>query len=249
MSLQRLARCMALLVLSGLGGATPLMAQGTARSLTDAEASRWQGVGVLYVYGKSVCSAELISSTEATTAAHCVYDKGTGVHTPSGSMQLVLGPRNGSLTALRGVRAVAVLPGYTAPGPRTALNTMPWDVALLALDAPVMPPTALPLRVVEWPDPSLSDVDIVGYERPMPDHPMIRRGCGVTESSIGVATATCPVVGGLSGAPVVLSFGANYPLLLVAEVSSSGTAQDGQGLAFVVTIAPHLAALRALIGR
>lgn len=249
MSLQRLARCMALLVLLGLGGATPLMAQGTARPLTDAEAPRWQGVGVLYVNGKSVCSAELISATEATTAAHCVYDKGTGVHTPPGSMQLVLGPRNGSLAAVRGVRAVAVLPGFTAPGPRTALNTMPWDIALLALDVPVMPQTALPFRLVDWPNPSRSAVDIVGYERPMPDHPMIRRGCRVTESSMGVAAATCPVVAGLSGAPVVLSFGANDPPLLVAEVSSRETAQDGQELALVVTIAPHLAVLRALIGR
>jgi V8-like Glu-specific endopeptidase len=240
---------MAHLVLLGLALATPLLAEGTVRPLSAVEAARWLGVGVLYVNGKSVCSAELISATEATTAAHCVYDRRTGVHTPASGMRLVFGPRNGGLAAVRGVRAAAVLPGFTAPGPRTALNTMPWDIALLALDAPVMPQTVRPFHLVDWPDPNGSSVDIVGYERPMPDHPRIRQGCRVAESSMGVAAATCAVVAGLSGAPVVLSFDTSAPPLLVAEVSSSGTAQGGQGLAFVVTIAPHLATLRALIGR
>lgn len=248
MSRHELARHVALLVLMGLAWATPVQSQSTTAPLSDAQATRWLGVGVLYVNGKNVCSAELISATEATTAAHCVYSRKSAAHTPAAGMQLVFGQRNGRRAAVRGVRAVAVLPDFTAPGPRTALSTMPWDIALLVLDAPVMPETVRPLQVVDWPNPVATQVDIVGYERQVPDYPKIRPDCKVTESIMGVAVAACAVVGGISGAPVVLSLTLSDPPLLVAEVSSSGKTQDRHELALLVPIVPHLAALRALIG-
>jgi V8-like Glu-specific endopeptidase len=232
----------------GLAGATPLHSQSVARPLSDAQATRWRGVALLYVNGKNVCSAELISKTEATTAAHCVYSRKTAVYTPAAIMELVFEQRNGRRAAVRGVRSVAVLPGFTAPGPRTALSTMPWDIALLELDAAVLPETVQPFQLADWPDPAATYVDIVGYERPVPEYPKMRQGCRVIESSMGVAAAACAVVGGISGAPVALSFTASERPLLVAEVSSRGKTQGGLDLALVVPIVPHLAALRALIG-
>lgn len=250
MSSQRLAQAVALRVLLGLASAGPVQAQNAARPLTDAEAGRWLGVGVLYVNGKNVCSAELVSATEATTAAHCVYDRKAQTHTPATTMQLVFGQRNGTRAAVRGIRAVAVLPGFTAPGPRSALGTMPFDVALLVLDAPVTPQEAEPLNLIDWPDPIGSFVEIVGYEQRMPYHPLIRQGCRATESSrIGVTLTTCDVIGGLSGAPVVLSFDTDGPPYLVAEVSSRAITVTGSGLAYVVSIAPNLANLRAMVAR
>ncbi len=249
MSGHGLARCVTLLVLLGLAGATALSANTSARPVTDAEAARFQGVGVLYVEGRNVCSVELISATEATTAGHCVYSRRKQLHSPSAGMEVVFGQRDGSRSAVRGVRAVAVLPGFTAPGPRVAIDTMPWDIALLSLDAPVTPDEAQPFRLIDWLEPRGDSVDIIGYEHVMPDHPMIRQGCLVTGSGRGVVVATCKVVGGISGAPVVLSLDPVYPPILVAEVSSRGTAEDGVELAFAVPIARHLAALRAQVDR
>ncbi|MBI1170771.1 trypsin-like serine protease [bacterium] len=226
-----------------------LHAQTAARPLGQAEAGRWLGLGVLYVNGRNVCSAELISATEATTAAHCVYNRRTGAYTPTAGMELALGQRNGRRAAVRGVHAVAVPPGYAAPGPWANLAILPLDIALLVLDAPVTPQEAQPFRLIDWPDTTGFVVDIAGYEHPMPYHPMIRQGCPVTESATGVALVGCDVVGGLSGAPVVLSLNEDDPPDLLAEVSSRGRTSAGSGVAYVVQIAPHLAALRALIAR
>lgn len=250
MSSHGLAQMAALLVLLGLASALPLQSQNAPRPLDDAEAGRWLGVGVLYVNGRNVCSAELISATEATTAAHCVYDRKAQIHTPTADMQLVFGQRNGSRAAVRGVRAVAVLPGFTAPGPRSALDTIPSDIALLVLDAPVTAREAKPFRLIDWPQPTGSSVEIVGYEHRMPYHPVIRQGCLVTDSGMtGVALAACDVVGGLSGAPVVLSLIMDAPPYLVAEVSSHAMTATGRGLTYAVSIAPNLANLRALVSR
>jgi hypothetical protein len=55
---------------------------------------------------------------------------------------------------------------------------------------------------------------------------------------------TCDLITGLSGSPVVLSQSPDSPLRLVASVSARGI-----GVGYVVTIAPHLAELRALIAK
>lgn len=247
MSRQRFAQGLALLVALAFPTAGPVRAETDARPLGEAEAARWLGVGALHVRGTNVCSVELISPTEATTAAHCVYDRRRAAFTPTSGMQLVLGQRDGRRAAVRGVRAVAVLPEYTAPGPRTAGNTMPWDIALLTLDAPVTAGEAQPFRLIDWTDPSGYQVDIVGYEHGKPNRPTIRQGCPVTGTRSGIAVATCKVVGGISGAPAVLSLDTETPPILVGTVSSRGTPGNGIDLAYIVLIAPHLAALRALL--
>ncbi|MGV8987330.1 MAG: trypsin-like serine peptidase [Cypionkella sp.] len=245
----RKLRNAALLIGLVLASAGALGAQGETRPVSDAEAARWHGVGVLVVSGHNVCSAALISATEAITAAHCVYARKGQKHTPPAEMELTLGLRQGNRVAVRGVRAVAVLPGFVAAGPRADLATLPWDIALLVLDAPVPLDVVRPFEVADWQDLRGSVVTIIGYEHVRPDEPMLRDGCGAIERHAGVTTVGCDVVGGLSGAPVLLRLNANNPPLLVAEVSSRGAAEDGEGLAYVVSVAPHLAELRALIAQ
>ena len=102
--------------------------------------------------------------------------------------------------------------------------------------------------MADRPDPLGSFVDIVGYERGGPAGATLRDGCTAIQAQDGVVAVTCAVVSGLSGAPVLLSGDPDQPPTLVAIVSSRSTG-PGQALAFVVTLAPHLAELRALIGK
>ena len=232
------------------GGERPVVsaegsaAEGGERPVTAAETLRWQAVGALEVSGHRECSAVLISDHEAITAAHCVYDRTRGHPIDPATFRLVLGQRAGGQAAIRGVRRAVYLPGYAAAG-STALAKLSQDLALLDLDAPVNEVT--PLAVAPWPDPVGSLVDIVGYVRGGAAAASIREGCTAIESEAGVTAVTCAVVSGLSGAPVTLRAAPEVAPLLVATVSSRSTGA-GQALAFVVTLGPHLAELRALLG-
>ncbi len=229
---------------TGGGSAEGSAAEGGERPVTAAETLRWLAVGALEVSGHRECSAVLISDHEAITAAHCVYDRTRGHPIDPATFRLVLGQRAGGQAAIRGVRRAVYLPGYTAAG-STALAKLSQDLALLDLDAPVNEVT--PLAVAPWPDPVGSLVDIVGYVRGGAAAASIREGCTAIESEAGVTAVTCAVVSGLSGAPVTLRAAPEVAPLLVATVSSRSTGA-GQALAFVVTLGPHLAELRALLG-
>lgn len=233
-----------ILIAALTAGAGPAVAEGVARPVTVAEAARWNAVASIEVSGHRACSAVLISDHEAVTAAHCVLNHLTGQKTDPATYQLVFGQRGTEHAAVRGVKATAYLPGYAGQGGMAAVAQ---DLGLLVLDHPIAANEVQPLTVADWADPLGSFVDITGYERGGADQATIREGCTAIEAEGGVVAVTCNVVSGLSGAPVVLGGDPAQPPQLVAIVSSRGTGA-GQALAFVVTLGPHLAELRALVG-
>lgn len=221
----------------------PLAAEVSApRPLTADEAPRWRGVGALQVAGKPTCSAVLISDHEAITAAHCVVDRASGHRVDPQDFTLVLGQDVGGFAAVRKVAATAFPPAYVTIRSVLDLGDLSTDLALLVLAPPVTPDEAAPLAVANWPQPMGDFVDIVGYERDGPGSASLREGCTVVQAEGGVAVVTCDVIAGISGAPVLLQARPDDPPRVVATVSSRG-----QGLAYVVAIAPRLAELRALI--
>lgn len=214
--------------------------------ISEAAAARWRAVGALNAGGHRACSAALISDHEAITAAHCVVNRTTGQRVAPEDFQLVLGQTAAGSAAVRGVRAVAFPPGYTAAEQTAGIAGLATDIALLELDAPVSPQEAVPLQVVDWPAPVGDLADIVGYERGGPEAATVRAGCRAVASVAGVTAVTCDVIPGLSGAAVLLQQSPADPPKLVASVSSRSTG-GGSALAFVVSVAPHLTELRALI--
>ncbi|MEO8241258.1 MAG: trypsin-like serine protease [bacterium] len=217
-------------------------AQTLRRVLTPAEASAWRAVGSLNVLGAEACTAILISPHEAITAAHCAVDSNTGKLRPVGLYQLILGQTSDNQSRRYRIAASAVLPGYLADDKTNALAGIASDLALMTLATPVDPKDATPMVVAGWDKPIGDFVDILGYERGGPVDVTIREGCMVLDSLSGVSVANCSVISGLSGGPVVLSAPPGAAPTLVAVVSSTG-----QGHAYVVTVAPHLAELRALL--
>ena len=206
------------------------------RPLTDAERPRFAAVGSLNMQGHQACTAALISEIEAVTAAHCVVNRKTGLRTLPQVFELVLGQGADGSGTRRGVRATAFLPGYLDPATGISL-----DLALVLLDAPVT--DIAPFAVQEWPNPVGEFVDIVGYEKGRSKDAMLREGCTALYEVQGVVVESCDVITGISGAPVLVQVPPEEAPPLVAVVSSRG-----QGLGFVVPLAPHLAALRALSG-
>lgn len=199
---------------------------------------RLQGVAVLQVDGRAVCTAILIAPDEATTAGHCVADRATGDMADPAALTLVFRPL-GADPVLRQVQALAVPPAYRSDQPILSLGDLAPDLALLSLVPAPDQPAITPLAPEAWPNPMGAFVDIAGFEREGAPGLRLREGCMVIEAEAGVAVATCDVVAGLSGAAVLLQDRPDDPPRLVASVSSRG-----QGAAFVVEIAPWLSSLR-----
>ena len=223
--------------------ATAVFAQEVVpRLVSRDEAVLWTGVGSLRVAGHHTCTAVLISPTEAITAAHCIVDHVSGRRVVPGLLRLVLGQRTDGYAAVRGVRATAYLPGFVNAQVIVGPDTVATDLALLALDRPVLPTEATPVPLSDWTTPLGGRVDVVGYEMGGSLSATIREGCLALETAAGVTSLGCTLITGISGAPVVLQPGAGGAPRLVASVSSRS-----QSAAFVVAIAPHLAELRSLI--
>lgn len=223
--------------------AAPASGQEVVRRLIGQdEAALWTGVGSLKVAGRHSCTAVLISPSEAITAAHCVVDHITGRRVVPALLRLVLGQRNNGYAAVRGVRATAYLPGFVNAEAFVGPAKVATDLALLALDHPVLATEATPVPLSEWHAPLSGPVDIVGYERGGPLSATIREGCLTLDTTAGVTSLGCDVITGISGAPVLVRPAVGDLPQLVASVSSRN-----QTAAFVVAIAPHLAELRSLM--
>lgn len=234
-----------LILMSLLALAAPALADETPqRMVTEAEAPLWNGVARLNIAGNRFCNAVLISDREAVTVAHCLFHDLTLHQANLGDLKLVFGLRRSDYVALRGVAAVAVLPGFTREvGHAAAMSEVENDLALLRLDAPAPVDTVLPLPVEAWLGGDL--VTITGYGRDRPYLPSQRQDCPILWRTDKVAELGCTIVPGLSGAAVTGPAAPGQPAPLFALVSAS---QDSDvGHAVVIRVGPRLQELRDLL--
>lgn len=245
---RRIFRAMALALLCAAG--LPGVAQAEPdppRSLSPEEAPLWLAVGPLNVAGNRSCTATLISPTEAITAAHCLFHPLTHHRAAAATIKFVLGQSRDGYAALRGVRRTAILPGYVEIGRVAGAAQVLNDLALLELDQPVPPEVAKPLTVVDWPFSWVkgSEVSVLGYGRDRPYMASLHTGCQVTALAGTVVQTDCPDLYGYTGAPVLL--GAADPARMVALVTALVGTRVNSKASVILTIAPHLAELRALL--
>jgi V8-like Glu-specific endopeptidase len=233
------------LPLAFLVACLPALAEDrTAQMTTDAQAQLYAGVARMNVAGMRFCNAVLISETEAVTAAHCLFNQSTLHRARLQDIKLVFGFRRDTHAALRGVAALAVLPGFApAIGGHATEEAIRNDLALLKLDAPVTTDVARPFPVAAWigGDP----VAILGYGQDRPTMLSIRAGCLFAVRDDEIAFLDCQAVPGLYGAAVIGTAAAGEMAPLFAVVAATRGAKIDS--AMVVRIGPHLDELRAAL--
>lgn len=229
---------LALLALGGLARAQ----DGMVKLETADESRDWNAVGKLILGEKGFCTGALIGPQLVLTAAHCLYDKKTGVQLRPEEIEFQAGFRNGRAVAYRRVSRAVTHPDYRFSAEST-LDRVTDDLALLELSQPIRLPSLEPFETGAAPvegDP----VGVVSYAQYREEAPSIQEGCEVLAGERQALILTCNVDFGSSGAPV---FSFSDGVAKIVSVISAKAEVDGRKVAIAVPLAEPLATLRAAL--
>jgi len=236
-------------LLSGL--LTILLAlAGTARAedaamvtLETADDSRgWDAVGKLALGNHGFCTGALIAPQLVLTAAHCLYDKETGVQLRPEDIEFQAGFRNGRALAYRSVIRAVAHPDYRYSA-EDKLDRVMSDLALLELSQPIRLPSLVPFMTGATPVEG-DAVGVVSYAQYREEAPSIQETCEVLAGRSHALILTCTVDFGSSGAPV---FTVTEGVARVVSVISAKAEVEGRKVALAVPVTGALEALYAAL--
>jgi V8-like Glu-specific endopeptidase len=224
--------------------ALPVRADDAAMvSLQTADDSRgWDAVGKLVLGEHGFCTGALIEPQLVLTAAHCLYNKTTGVQLQPGDIQFFAGWRNGRAIAYRSVSRAVTHPDYRY-GASDKLDRVTADLALLELSQPIRLPSLVPYRIGATPVEG-DLVGVVSYAQDRSEAPSIQETCQVLAGRAETLVLSCSVDFGSSGAPV---FSIGEGGASVVSVISAKAEVDGRKVALAVPLAAPLQELRAAL--
>jgi protease YdgD len=164
-----------------LAGAAWAEDTGMVSLETADDARGWDAVGKLVLGDHGFCTGALISPQLVLTAAHCLYDKTTGVQIHPEDIEFQAGFRNGRALAYRRVARAVAHPDYRYTA-ADDLDRVIADLALLELDQPIRLPSLQPFETGAAPvegDP----VAVVSYAQYREEAPSIQESCDVLARS------------------------------------------------------------------
>ena len=157
---------------------------------------------------RRMCTATLVAPDTIITAAHCAPPEALE------ALRFVAGWDRGEFIAARHIKKITLHPRFQRPD----AQNIPFDIAVLTLDAPIAEIAPLPLAE-GFPVETL----IAGYARTRP-HVVSTRGPCPTRNLVGqLQQVTCPTEPGFSGAPVLEEGDQGWQVLGVVSASNSST--------------------------
>ena len=229
----------ALVAFSGLAQAQD---EGLLKLETADDSRGWDAVGKLVLGKHGFCTGALIGPQLVLTAAHCLYDKTTGVQLHPEEIEFQAGFRNGRAVAYRRVSRAVAHPDYRFTGSEK-LDRVTDDIALLELSQPIRLPSLEPFATGATPVEGDS-VGVVSYAQYREEAPSIQEACEVLAGRSDALILTCNVDFGSSGAPV---FTITDGVAQVVSVISAKAEVDGKKVALAVPVSGPLAVLQAAL--
>jgi V8-like Glu-specific endopeptidase len=182
----------------------------------------------------------LIAPDLVLTAAHCLFDKHTGVQINHEEIEFLAGWRNGRASAYRWVKRAVVHPEYAYDG-TVAARRVRNDVALLELHHPIRNTTVVPFQTDQRPKKG-DRIGVVSYAHDRAEAPSMQEVCRVMARQAGMLVMSCDVDFGSSGAPV-FTF-ADGEARIVSVVSAKAEV-GGQRVSLGTQLEGPLAVLKA----
>jgi len=242
-----LAFIAALMLVSGQQAAFSQEDSNLRRLTLRTDTLGWEAVGRIDIGSTGFCTGVLLRPDIVLTAAHCLFDRETGMRGDPTEMTFKAGLRDGKSVATRKIRRAVVHANYDYNEP-DPLKSIRYDVALLQLSNPIPAAFAAPFKV--QPISRLGrNVSVVSYAQGRSKTLSWQKKCGVIGRQDGLIGFSCDVSFGSSGAPVFDLSGQRARI--VSIISSGGRSSNGAisiGMELPVLVNDLFNALRSGIG-
>ncbi|WP_299727923.1 trypsin-like serine protease [uncultured Tateyamaria sp.] len=210
------------------------------RLSTGDDAKEWEAVGRLNIGGTGFCTGALIAPNMVLTAAHCLFDKQTGVRIDHGEVEFLAGWRNGRASAYRSIKQAVVHPDYIY-APNVNSGGVGNDLALLQLDRPIRNGKIEPFMTEAKPERG-DKVAVVSYGTGRSEEPSLQELCSVLALQQGMLVTSCTVDSGSSGAPI---FMVQDGKVQIVSIVSAKAEVEGQAVSLGTSLGAPLAQLQA----